>query len=84
MAIEQIPPQFTGYVAADVQDPENFSLVKHSWTPKTFEEDDVIIKVECCGICGVRTSSLLVVPADFSKSDLHTITNGWKSCKYPA
>jgi hypothetical protein len=53
MTQTQIPSQFTGYVAADQQDPENFNLVKQSWTPKAFEEDDLIIKVECCGICGV-------------------------------
>ena len=35
--------------------------------PKPFEEDDVDIKVECCGICG---------------SDLHVLRSGWFPTPY--
>lgn len=35
--------------------------------PKKWEETDVDIKVECCGICG---------------SDLHTLASGWGETPY--
>jgi alcohol dehydrogenase (NADP+) len=49
------PSQFTGQAALSKQDPAAFKLDKWSYTPRKFTEDDVIIKIECCGICGVST-----------------------------
>ena len=41
------------------------------WGPyqvKEFEETDVDIKIECCGVCA---------------SDLHTLRSGWYPTPYP-
>ena len=38
------------------------------YTPKTFTDDDVDIKISHCGICG---------------SDLHTLRSGWYPTPYP-
>ncbi|OWZ68545.1 hypothetical protein AYX14_01353 [Cryptococcus neoformans] len=53
-----IPPQFTGWAAYSPQRGDQIELKPHSYTPRKFEDDDVIIKVECCGLCG---------------SDVHTV-----------
>ncbi|KAH8831127.1 GroES-like protein [Flagelloscypha sp. PMI_526] len=52
--------QFKGYAVHDTSKWTEFKLIE--FQPKTFEADDVDIKVECCGVCG---------------SDVHTITGGW-------
>lgn len=52
-----IPDQFTGQAALARQDPAAFDLHAHAYTPRAFGEDDVVIKVECCGICGVSVPS---------------------------
>ena len=36
--------------------------------PKPFQDHDVDIKIECCGVCG---------------SDVHTINGGWGDCPLP-
>lgn len=36
--------------------------------PKTFGENDIDIKIECCGVCG---------------SDVHTVTGGWGDAPTP-
>ena len=36
--------------------------------PKKFEDRDIDIKIECCGVCG---------------SDVHTINGGWGDCPLP-
>ena len=36
--------------------------------PKKFEEYDIDIAIDCCGVCG---------------SDVHTITGGWGECPLP-
>ncbi|POY73551.1 hypothetical protein BMF94_3489 [Rhodotorula taiwanensis] len=65
-----IPEQFTGYAALDEARGKKFEVERWSYTPKKWSENDVDIKIECCGICG---------------SDCHTITNGWPSpTSYPA
>ncbi|KAK4690035.1 hypothetical protein P7C73_g10, partial [Tremellales sp. Uapishka_1] len=65
-----IPPQFTGQAALKSQNAEKFDLNTHSYTPREFTEDDVIIKIECCGVCG---------------SDIHTLTSGWHNAgQFPA
>ncbi|KAK8858606.1 hypothetical protein IAR55_002835 [Kwoniella newhampshirensis] len=61
-----VPTQFAGQAAMQKQDEEAFDLKQYSYTPREFTEEDVVIKVECCGICG---------------SDLHTITCGWMEHK---
>jgi len=54
------PEQFTGFMIHDSKDWTNFK--KEKFYPKHFEENDVDIENECCGVCG---------------SDVHTITGGW-------
>ncbi|KAJ2361080.1 hypothetical protein IW150_007330, partial [Coemansia sp. RSA 2607] len=39
-----------------------------SYTPRPLGDNDVEIKIECCGICG---------------SDLHTLKQEWSGTKYP-
>jgi len=51
------PEQFTGFMIHDSKDWTNFK--KEKFYPKHFEENDVDIENECCGVCG---------------SDVHTIT----------
>ncbi|KAH6684603.1 putative NADP-dependent alcohol dehydrogenase 6 [Halenospora varia] len=54
------PEQFEGFM---INDTKNWSTFKKGkFTPKHFEEHDVDIESECCGVCG---------------SDVHTITGGW-------
>ena len=38
------------------------------FNPKPFKDNDVDIKIECCGVCG---------------SDLHTLRSGWAPTPYP-
>ena len=38
------------------------------YEPKTWTENDIDIKIECCGICG---------------SDVHTLKSGWAPADYP-
>lgn len=48
-----IPSKFTGHAAMEEQNPEKFDLKEYSYTPRDFNEDDVVVQIECCGICGV-------------------------------
>ncbi|KAL1411590.1 hypothetical protein Q8F55_002554 [Vanrija albida] len=57
-----IPAQFTGQAALKKQDPKNFDLHETKYTPRAFTEDDVVIKIDACGVCG---------------TDLHVMTCGW-------
>ena len=43
-------------------------LITCQFKPKKFEDRDIDIKIECCGVCG---------------SDVHTITGGWGDCPLP-
>lgn len=54
------PEQFEGFMINDTEKWSDFS--KEKFTPKTFEDRDIDIVNECCGVCG---------------SDVHTITGGW-------
>ncbi|TVY68871.1 NADP-dependent alcohol dehydrogenase [Lachnellula suecica] len=54
------PEQFEGFMINDSKKWSDFS--KEKFTPKIFEDHDVDIENECCGVCG---------------SDVHTITGGW-------
>ena len=53
--------KFEGWMGLD-QDSADGKMVWQEFEPKPWEENDVDIKVECCGICG---------------SDLHTLRSGW-------
>ncbi|GAA5876101.1 hypothetical protein JCM1840_002769 [Sporobolomyces johnsonii] len=65
-----IPAQFTGYAATTEEAGKRLELEKWSYTPQKWSEDDVDIKVDCCGVCG---------------SCIHVLTNGWPSpTQYPA
>lgn len=54
------PEQFSGFVIHDSKNWTDFK--KEKFFPKHFEDNDVDIENECCGVCG---------------SDVHTITGGW-------
>lgn len=54
------PEQFTGFMIHDKNKWSDFK--KGKFTPKIFEDNDIDIENECCGVCG---------------SDVHTITGGW-------
>ncbi|OKL56158.1 hypothetical protein UA08_08454 [Talaromyces atroroseus] len=62
-----VPELFTGYGAKSAEKWTN--LEKFQFKPKTFEEFDVDIKIDFCGICG---------------SDLHTLSGGWGGTLYPS
>ncbi|KAI8835884.1 chaperonin 10-like protein [Chytridium lagenaria] len=55
---------FKGYAAYGKDEP----LKPYEYQPRILGDEDVTIKVICCGICG---------------SDLHTIDSGWGPTKYP-
>ncbi|KAK0527666.1 hypothetical protein OC842_004794 [Tilletia horrida] len=59
--------EFFGWVAKDKHSVEG-KMVWESYKPKELKDDDVTIKIECCGICA---------------SDIHTISSGWGPAKYP-
>lgn len=48
--------------SATINHPNANHLSSSQFTPKPFEEYDIDIKIEACGVCG---------------SDVHTITGGW-------
>ncbi|EXJ84059.1 hypothetical protein A1O3_04726 [Capronia epimyces CBS 606.96] len=62
-----VPKHFTGYGSKSASDWQN--LGKIEFEPKPFEEYDVDIKVQFCGVCG---------------SDLHTLSGGWGGTMYPS
>jgi len=63
------PDTFTGYqVPAPSSAPESLEFIKQEFQPKPFEDHDVDVKIEACGICG---------------SDLHTISGGWGAQHWP-
>lgn len=53
--------KFEGWVGLD-KESANGKMVWQEFTPKTWTENDVDIKVTHCGICG---------------SDIHTLRSGW-------
>merc|ERR1712032_983402 len=67
--IMSYPDKFTGYAALDVEQGKALDLVKHTYSPKQWNELDVDIKISACSICG---------------SCIHTLTSGWGATKYPA
>lgn len=55
--------KFEGWMGLD-KDSVDGKMVWQEFEPKPWEETDVDIKVECCGLCG---------------TDLHTLRSGWAS-----
>ncbi|KAF6756228.1 NADPH-dependent alcohol dehydrogenase [Ephemerocybe angulata] len=58
--------QWKGYAVHDTKEWDQFKVV--DFKPKQFEDKDVDIKIEYCGVCG---------------SDIHTITGGWGDVHLP-
>jgi len=61
------PDQFEAWMAHG-PDSIKGNFKKTKFTPKTWEETDVDIKIQYCGICA---------------SDLHTASSGWGATEYP-
>ncbi|KAK9369148.1 chaperonin 10-like protein [Lipomyces kononenkoae] len=59
--------EFTGWVGLDAKSVEG-NLVKTTFHPKIFSDDDIDIKISHCGMCA---------------SDLHTLRSGWGPTSYP-
>ncbi|KAF4781268.1 alcohol dehydrogenase GroES-like domain-containing protein [Colletotrichum scovillei] len=60
------PEKFTGFCTAGPSSWNKFT--KETLTPKPFEDHDIDVQIECCGVCG---------------SDVHTITGGWGEYEGP-
>ncbi|KAL9635172.1 MAG: hypothetical protein Q9164_003638 [Protoblastenia rupestris] len=60
------PDTFEGFMIEDQSKWTEFK--KQEFKPKKFEDRDIDIKIEACGVCG---------------SDVHTITGGWGDCPLP-
>ena len=60
------PDKFEGWLGK-TPDSVKGSMTWGEFEPKTWEEDDVDIKISHCGICG---------------SDLHTLRSGWGQTHY--
>ncbi|RMZ85563.1 hypothetical protein DV737_g593, partial [Chaetothyriales sp. CBS 132003] len=60
------PDTFEGFVISDQKKWTEFK--KQEIKPKKFGDNDIDIKIECCGVCG---------------SDLHTINGGWGEAPLP-
>ncbi|KAL3298812.1 alcohol dehydrogenase (nadp+) [Colletotrichum asianum] len=60
------PEKFQGFCTQGPKTWNKFS--KETLTPKPFEDHDIDVQIECCGVCG---------------SDVHTITGGWGEYEGP-
>ena len=60
------PDQFEGFMINELGKWKDFK--KQEFKPKKFGDNDVDVKIECCGVCG---------------SDVHTITGGWGEAPTP-
>jgi len=60
------PDNFEGFMINDQKKWSDFK--KQTFQPKKFEDRDIDIQIEACGVCG---------------SDVHTITGGWGECPLP-
>lgn len=58
--------KFEGWLGHDEKSADG-NMKWGEFEPKKWDEDDVDIKIECCGICG---------------SDLHTLRSGWAPTPY--
>jgi alcohol dehydrogenase (NADP+) len=62
------PDTFTGYQVPGPAKATELVFNKTEFKPKPFEDHDVDVQIQACGVCG---------------SDLHTITGGWGDQKWP-
>jgi Zn-dependent alcohol dehydrogenase len=60
------PDTFSGFCVDSPKTCKEFK--KQELIPKPFEDHDVDVQIECCGVCG---------------SDIHTLTGGWGDFKGP-
>ncbi|KAI1773167.1 GroES-like protein [Hypoxylon cercidicola] len=60
------PDEFEGFMINELGKYKDFK--KQTFKPKVFGENDIDIKIECCGVCG---------------SDVHTVTGGWGDAPTP-
>ena len=60
------PDTFTGFCVDGPKTWNSFS--KHELKPKPFEDHDIDVQIDACGVCG---------------SDVHTVTGGWGDFKGP-
>ncbi|KAL8731166.1 MAG: hypothetical protein Q9166_003573 [cf. Caloplaca sp. 2 TL-2023] len=62
------PDTFEGFMVESQDDDKWMNFKKQEFKPKKFQERDIDIEIECCGVCG---------------SDIHTISGGWGSAPMP-
>ncbi|KAI2631276.1 alcohol dehydrogenase [Xylaria nigripes] len=60
------PKEFEGFMINELGKYQDFK--KQSFKPKKFDQHDIDIQIECCGVCG---------------SDVHTVTGGWGDAPTP-
>lgn len=60
------PDEFEGFMINELGKPQDFK--KQTFKPKKWDEHDIDVKIECCGVCS---------------SDVHTITGGWGDAPTP-
>ncbi|KAI0179838.1 GroES-like protein [Hypoxylon sp. FL1284] len=60
------PDEFEGFMITELGKYKDFK--KQTFKPKVFGDNDIDIKIECCGVCG---------------SDVHTVTGGWGDAPTP-
>ncbi|KAI1103710.1 NADPH-dependent medium chain alcohol dehydrogenase [Jackrogersella minutella] len=60
------PDEFEGFMINELGKYKEFK--RQTFKPKVFGENDIDIKIECCGVCG---------------SDIHTVTGGWGDAPTP-
>ncbi|KAI0453493.1 alcohol dehydrogenase [Xylaria acuta] len=60
------PDEFEGFMINELGKYQDFR--KQTFKPKKFGDNDIDIKIECCGVCG---------------SDAHTVTGGWGDAPTP-
>jgi hypothetical protein len=77
---------FRGWIGLDAQSADG-NLVEREYEVKTFEENDVDIKITHCGICGELPSRpplcIDIISDGNSGSDIHTLRSGWGRARYP-
>ncbi|KAI1801244.1 GroES-like protein [Daldinia bambusicola] len=60
------PDEFEGFMITELGKYKDFK--RQTFKPKVFGDNDIDIKIECCGVCG---------------SDVHTVTGGWGDAPTP-
>ncbi|KAK0389018.1 hypothetical protein NLU13_2595 [Sarocladium strictum] len=60
------PEKFEAFQSPGLKNWTDFE--KNAFTPRPFNEEDVDVEIECCGVCA---------------SDMHKINGDWGDCPYP-